>query len=144
MMESYENCEIHHPYLLGYKRHEKLGRCALAMIGTPSHIPCRKQNPLKAVAEFVENSIDASPATSPSRADREKDTISSESKTTPGIPVTKKASNFIPYHSHLRLIKRQLNQWRPGMPRQFGHGLLSFWTVGEELLSASPAKRRPP
>jgi hypothetical protein len=107
-------------------------------------IALSQQNPLKAVAEFVENSIDASARTITITRGREKGRhflrIKDDGQ---GIPRDEQGlPNFQYVATHIcDSIKRQLKRnGGQGMQGEFGIGLLSFWTVGEELLLASAGK----
>ena len=106
-----------------------------------SIIALSQANPLKAVAEFVENSIDA-------RARRILVTRGKERgkyylKVTDdgeGIPRNKEGEPDFKYvATHIcDSVKRQLkSDGASGIQGEFGIGLLSFWTVGEELTMAS-------
>jgi hypothetical protein len=107
-------------------------------------IALSQQNPLKAVAEFVENSIDASARNITITRGREKGRhflrIKDDGQGIPrdedGLP------NFQYVATHIcDSIKRQLKRnGAQGMQGEFGIGLLSFWTVGEELLLASAGR----
>src|SRR2546430_73883 len=104
-------------------------------------IALSQQNPLKAVAEFVENSIDASACNITITRGRDKGRhflrIKDDGQGVPrdeqGLP------NFQYVATHIcDSIKRQLKRnGTSGLQGEFGIGLLSFWTVGEELLLAS-------
>ena len=104
-------------------------------------IALSQQNPLKAVAEFVENSIDAKARTITVIRGREKgqhflrvkDDGQGIPRDTDGLP----DFQFVATHI-CDSIKRQLkHNGAEGLQGEFGIGLLSFWTVGEELLIAS-------
>jgi len=100
-------------------------------------IALSQSNPLKAIAEFVENSIDAHA--------RHVTIIRGREKGAPylkivndgdGIPLDKEGlPNFKYVATHIcDSIKRQLKKkGATGIQGEFGIGLLSFWTVGEEL-----------
>src|SRR2546421_6720749 len=104
-------------------------------------IALSQQNPLKAVAEFVENSIDASARNITITRGRERGQhflrIKDDGQ---GIPRDEQGRpNFQYVATHIcDSIKRQLKQnGAQGVQGEFGIGLLSFWTVGEELLLTS-------
>ncbi len=106
-----------------------------------SIIALSQQNPLKAVAEFVENSIDASAKKITITRGREKGQhflrIKDDGN---GIPRDEQGlPNFRYVATHIcDSIKRQLKEkGTRGLQGEFGIGLLSFWTVGEELLLTS-------
>ena len=104
-------------------------------------IALSQSNPLKAVAELVENSIDA----------RAKAIVITRGKdkgrhylrvTDDGEGVRKNADGEPDFHyvaTHVcDSIKRRLKvQGASGLQGEFGIGLLSFWTLGEELLLIS-------
>lgn len=105
-------------------------------------IALSQTNPLKAVAEFVENSIDAGATEISIVRGREKsepylrirDNGRGIPKDEHGLP------NFKYVATHIcDSIKRQLKAKGAGRGQQgeFGIGLLSFWTVGETLLMRS-------
>lgn len=100
-------------------------------------IALSQSNPLKAVAEFVENSIDAGATRIDIIRGREKGEAYLRIKDNgrdEGIP------NFKYVATHIcDSIKRQLKSAGngEGMQGEFGIGLLSFWTVGENLLMRS-------
>ncbi len=106
-------------------------------------IALSQQNPLKAVAEFVENSIDAAARNITITRGREKGQhflrIRDDGK---GIPRDQQGlPDFQFVATHIcDSIKRQLKRnGSTGLQGEFGIGLLSFWTVGERLLLASAA-----
>ena len=96
-----------------------------------------QNNPLKAVAEFVENSIDA----------KAKNVVITRGKDggvhylrikDDGEGIRRNADGVPDFHhvaTHIcDSLKRQLKQdGAKGLQGEFGIGLLSFWTVGEEL-----------
>ncbi len=100
-------------------------------------IALSQSNPLKAVAEFVENSIDARARHITITRGRERGEhylrIIDDGEGIPkdglGVP------NFKHVATHIcDSIKRQLKvDGAKGIQGEFGIGLLSFWTVGEEL-----------
>lgn len=104
-------------------------------------IALSQSNPLKAIAEFVENSIDAKARNITIVRGKEKGRlylkITDDGEGIPrdeaGIP------NFKYVATHIcDSIKRQLkNHGLTGIQGEFGIGLLSFWTVGEELILTS-------
>ncbi len=104
-------------------------------------IALSQNNPLKAVAEFVENSIDAHARNITITRGREKGAhylrIVDDGD---GIPLNGEGlPNFDYVATHIcDSIKRQLRREdRKGIQGEFGIGLLSFWTVGEELVITS-------
>lgn len=104
-------------------------------------IALSQDNPLKAVAEFVENSIDAGARNITITRGRERgehylmvaDDGSGVPKDGDGTPDFR----FVATHI-CDSIKRQLKTGgSKGIQGEFGIGLLSFWTVGEELAMTS-------
>jgi len=104
-------------------------------------IALSQSNPLKAIAEFVENSIDAQAQNitivrGQERGDHYlKITDDGEGihRTEAGLP------DFAYVATHIcDSIKREMKtKGAEGIQGEFGIGLLSFWTVGEELMMAS-------
>ena len=111
-------------------------------------IALSQSNPLKAIAEFVENSIDAHARTVAITRGREhgahylaiKDDGEGVPRGDDGLPDFKYVATHI-----CDSIKRHLKSEGAGIGLQgeFGIGLLSFWTVGETLtLSSTGADQR--
>lgn len=104
-------------------------------------IALSQDNPLKAVAEFVENSIDAGARTIAITRGRERgEHYLSVVDDGGGVPQDGDgAPDFRYVATHIcDSIKRQLKAGgAKGIQGEFGIGLLSFWTVGEELIMAS-------
>jgi hypothetical protein len=104
-------------------------------------IALSQNNPLKAIAEFVENSIDAHARTI--TIVRGKEAGEHYLKVVDdgdGIPRDDDGQPSFAYvATHIcDSIKRQLKQrGAQGIQGEFGIGLLSFWTVGERLVLAS-------
>ena len=106
-------------------------------------IALSQENPLKAIAEFVENSIDARAGRVTITRGREQgehflmvaDNGEGVPKNPEGIP------DFHYVGTHIcDSIKRRLKlDGSQGIQGEFGIGLLSFWTVGEELAMSSTA-----
>ena len=104
-------------------------------------IALSQQSPLKAVAEFVENSIDAGATHIVITRGKEGgepflrivDDGSGVPRDEEGLP------NFQYVATHIcDSLKRQLKQEeRKGIQGEFGIGLLSFWTLGEQLILVS-------
>ncbi|MXY54122.1 MAG: hypothetical protein F4Y86_16565 [Gammaproteobacteria bacterium] len=102
-----------------------------------------QDNPLKAVAEFVENSIDAGA--------KEIQIIRGRKQNAPflkviddGEGIRRDATGAPDFHyvaTHIcDSIKRRLKKdGAQGIQGEFGIGLLSFWTLGENLKLSSPA-----
>ena len=105
-------------------------------------IALSQSNPLKAIAEFVENSIDANAKTIRITRGREhgahylaiKDDGNGVPRDADGLPDFKYVATHI-----CNSIKRRLRADGNGMGLQgeFGIGLLSFWTVGDILTMTS-------
>ncbi len=100
-------------------------------------IALSQNNPLKAIAEFVENSIDARAKNITIIRGREHNELFLKiiddgdgiPKDEEGVPDFKYVATHI-----CDSIKRRLKKDGPtGIQGEFGIGLLSFWTVGEEL-----------
>lgn len=100
-------------------------------------IALSQNNPLKAIAEFVENSLDAKSTKILIVRGREKrETYLKISDNGEGIPLnTEGQPNFKYVATHIcDSIKRQLKkEGMQGIQGEFGIGLLSFWTVGQIL-----------
>jgi hypothetical protein len=104
-------------------------------------IALSQSNPLKAIAEFVENSIDAKAKNITIIRGRERGEyylrITDDGE---GIPHNEMGlPDFTYVATHIcDSIKRQLKkQGVHGIQGEYGIGLLSFWTLGEELTMAS-------
>jgi len=106
-------------------------------------IALSQDNPLKAVAEFVENSIDAGARnvtiTRGRQGGQQYLTVSDD-----GEGVRRNEAGEPDFHyvaTHIcDSIKRSLRaQGARGIQGEFGIGLLSFWTVGEQLAMSSSA-----
>jgi hypothetical protein len=100
-------------------------------------IALSQSNPLKAVAEFVENSIDAGAKNITITRGKERgENYLMVSDDGQGIPKDKEGiPDFHYVATHIcDSIKRRLKQdGVEGVQGEFGIGLLSFWTLGEEL-----------
>src|SRR6185437_13031614 len=106
-------------------------------------IALSQSNPLKAVAELVENSIDAHAKSIVITRGREKGQHYLRVKDD-GEGVRRNADgepDFQYVATHVcDSVKRQLKaHGAAGLQGEFGIGLLSFWTLGEELLLTSAA-----
>src|SRR5437764_13769396 len=104
-------------------------------------IALSQSNPLKAVAELVENSIDARARTIVITRGKEKGEHYLRVKDD-GEGGRKNADGEPDFHyvaTHVcDSVKRRLKaQGTKGLQGEFGIGLLSFWTLGEELLLTS-------
>ena len=104
-------------------------------------IALSQHNPLKAVAEFVENSIDAQARNITITRGRERgEHFLSVTDDGNGVP---RDDNGVPDFRYVAThvcdsIKRRMKlDGATGIQGEFGIGLLSFWTVGEELAMSS-------
>jgi len=105
-------------------------------------IALSQSNPLKAIAEFVENSIDARAQTITITRGREHgEHYLSIRDDGDGVPRDEEGQPDFKYvATHIcDSIKRRLKAdgQGTGMQGEFGIGLLSFWTVGEQLTMTS-------
>jgi hypothetical protein len=104
-------------------------------------IALSQSNPLKAVAEFVENSIDAhAQHVTIIRGRSRGESYLKIVDDGDGIPLAEDGKpNFKYVATHIcDSIKRQMkDQGQKGLQGEFGIGLLSFWTVGETLTLVS-------
>ena len=104
-------------------------------------IALSQNNPLKAIAEFVENSIDARARHITIVRGREQGELYLKViDDGEGIPLNEEGlPNFRYVATHIcdSLKKRLREQGAEGIQGEFGIGLLSFWTVGERLLLSS-------
>jgi len=104
-------------------------------------IALSQNNPLKAVAELVENSIDAGARTVTITRGRERgQPFLAVSDDGAGVPRTGDgAPDFDYVATHIcDSIKRQMKaDGASGIQGEYGIGLLSFWTVGERLAMTS-------
>ncbi len=100
-------------------------------------IALSQNNPLKAIAEFVENSIDArAKAISIIRGKAKGQNYLKIIDDGQGVPLDEKGTpNFKYVATHIcDSIKKKLKEeGAMGIQGEFGIGLLSFWTVGETL-----------
>jgi len=112
-------------------------------------IALSQSNPLKAIAEFVENSIDARARTVTITRGRDQgETYLAIRDDGEGVPRDAEGRPDFKYvATHIcDSIKRRLkaNGTALGLQGEFGIGLLSFWTVGERLMMTSAgADQRP-
>ena len=104
-------------------------------------IALSQNNPLKAIAEFVENSIDAHARNVTILRGRERGELYLKViDDGEGIPLNEEGlPNFRYVATHIcDSLKKQLKErGAEGIQGEFGIGLLSFWTVGERLLLSS-------
>jgi hypothetical protein len=106
-------------------------------------IALSQDNPLKAVAEFVENSIDAGAREITITRGRERGDhyleIVDDGR---GVPKDEHGApdfRYVATHICDSLKRRLKSEGVRGIQGEFGIGLLSFWTVGEELAMNSAA-----
>jgi hypothetical protein len=104
-------------------------------------IALSQENPLKAVAEFVENSIDAGARVITITRGRERGDhyleIVDDGR---GVPKDEDGGpdfRYVATHICDSLKRRLKSEGARGIQGEFGIGLLSFWTVGEELAMSS-------
>ena len=104
-------------------------------------IALSQSNPLKAIAEFVENSIDAGAKNiTILRGKEQKEIYLKVVDDGDGIPLDENGNpDFAYVATHIcDSIKRRLKEKGiEGIQGEFGIGLLSFWTVGERLTLCS-------
>ena len=104
-------------------------------------IALSQNNPLKAIAEFVENSIDARARNVTIVRGRERGELYLRViDDGEGIPLNEEGlPNFRYVATHIcdSLKKRLKEKGAEGIQGEFGIGLLSFWTVGERLFLSS-------
>jgi len=104
-------------------------------------IALSQNNPLKAIAEFVENSIDARARhVNIVRGKERGELYLKVIDDGEGIPLNEEGlPNFRYVATHIcdSLKKRLKEKGAEGIQGEFGIGLLSFWTVGERLLLSS-------
>lgn len=107
-------------------------------------IATSQTNPLKAVAEFVENSIDAGAAhVSIIRGREHKQHYLKIVDDGGGIPCSEDGRpdfKYVATHICDSLKRRLKEQGIQGVQGEFGIGLLSFWTVGHKLTMVSAGK----
>lgn len=107
-------------------------------------IALSQSNPLKAIAEFVENSIDAHAKRITIYRGKEAgahylrivddgDGISSDDEGKPNF-------KYVATHICDSIKRRLKSEGAKGIQGEFGIGLLSFWTVGEEMILRSTGK----
>ena len=109
-------------------------------------IALSQNNPLKAIAEFVENSIDARAGlVTVIRGKERGETYLKIVDDGEGIPLD---ANGVPDFTYVAThigdsLKRTLKEkGAQGIQGEFGIGLLSFWTVGESLTLSSSGHGR--
>jgi HSP90 family molecular chaperone len=108
-------------------------------------IALSQSNPLKAIAELVENCIDARARTVTITRGREHGqhflTIRDDGEGVPRDADARPDFRYVATHICDSIKRRLKVDGVAGLQGEFGIGLLSFWTVGDELTMRSP--RRP-
>lgn len=104
-------------------------------------IALSQNNPLKAIAEFVENSIDARAGNITIVRGKEHEQMYLKVVDDgEGIPLAEDGTpnfRFVATHVCDSIKRRLRSEGVQGIQGEFGIGLLSFWTVGERLVLAS-------
>src|SRR5205823_935952 len=104
-------------------------------------IALSQSSPLKAIAELVENSIDAKARTVIITRGREHGrlflAIRDDGEGVPRDPEGRPDFRYVATHICDSLKRRLKADGTSGLQGEFGIGLLSFWTVGEELTMTS-------
>lgn len=104
-------------------------------------IALSQDNPLKAVAEFVENSIDAGARSITITRGRERGEhyleVADDGRGVPRDAEGAPDFRYVATHICDSLKRRLKTEGARGIQGEFGIGLLSFWTVGEELAMSS-------
>jgi hypothetical protein len=106
-------------------------------------IALSQDNPLKAVSEFVENSIDAGARSITITRGRERGEhyleIADDGRGVPRDDDGAPDFRYVATHICDSIKRRLKSEGIRGLQGEFGIGLLSFWTVGEELVMTSAA-----
>ena len=104
-------------------------------------IALSQSSPLKAIAELVENSIDAKARTVTITRSREQGrhflAIRDDGEGVPRDAQGKPNFRYVATHICDSVKRRLKADGSAGLQGEFGIGLLSFWTVGEELTVTS-------
>jgi hypothetical protein len=104
-------------------------------------IALSQSNPLKAIAELVENSIDAKARTVTITRGREHGrhflAIRDDGEGVPRDADGRPDFHYVATHICDSIKRRLKTRGAAGIQGEFGIGLLSFWTVGEELAMTS-------
>ena len=104
-------------------------------------IALSQSNPLKAIAELVENSIDAKARTITITRGRDHGqhflTIRDDGEGVPRDADGRPDFRYVATHICDSVKRRLKAEGKAGLQGEFGIGLLSFWTVGEELTMTS-------
>ena len=106
-------------------------------------IALSQENPLKAIAEFVENSIDARAGRVTITRGREQGEhylmVADDGEGVPRNPEGIPDFHYVGTHICDSIKRRLKLDGSRAIQGEFGIGLLSFWTVGEELAMSSAA-----
>lgn len=126
-------------------RSEETGKLRIGdMWNAITIIAMSQSNPLKAVAEFVENSIDARARNITIIRGKEKGkTYLRIRDDGEGIPRDEKGVpdfKYVATHICDSIKRRMKKDGIEGIQGEFGIGLLSFWTVGKELILTSSSE----
>ena len=109
-------------------------------------IALSQSSPLKAIAELVENSIDAKARTVTITRGREHGqhflTIRDDGEGVPRDAEGKPDFRYVATHVCDSVKRRLKSNGSTGLQGEFGIGLLSFWTVGEQLTVTSTGVNR--
>ena len=104
-------------------------------------IALSQSNPLKAIAEMVENSIDAKATTITITRGRENNkhflAIKDDGEGVPRDDEGKPDFRYVATHIGDSIKRRLKADGAKGLQGEFGIGLLSFWTIGDELTMTS-------
>ena len=125
------------------KRTDRRGRLRIGDHGSAiSIIALSQDNPLKAVAEFVENSIDARARNIEIVRGRERGQpylrITDDGDGLPHDKSGRPDFKYVATHICDSIKKELKRRGAQGIQGEFGIGLLSFWTLGEALVMTSP------
>jgi len=109
-------------------------------------IALSQNSPLKAIAELVENSIDAKARVVTITRGRERGqhflAIRDDGEGVPRDTEGRPDFRYVATHICDSVKRRLSSDGRAGLQGEFGIGLLSFWTVGEELIMTSTSADR--
>ncbi len=109
-------------------------------------IALSQSNPLKAIAELVENSIDAKARSVTVTRGRESGrhflSIRDDGQGVPRDSEGRPDFRYVATHICDSIKRRLKADGTAGLQGEFGIGLLSFWTVGDELTMTSTGADR--
>lgn len=104
-------------------------------------IALSQSNPLKAIAELVENAIDAKATAITITRGRESNkhflAIKDDGQGVPRDEAGKPDFRYVATHIGDSIKRRLKAEGATGLQGEFGIGLLSFWTIGDELIMTS-------